>query len=138
MAKKTELEVLVPREQKITIESIGEVTVRRFKLREISQAGDIIAKLSACFDFNQLLKGEALPVDIPRTLFVLGENDMDIVFRLFSLATGEKQDLFLELEVAETIELLKQVWEIALKPVFEESAKTFKKNSSPLNSTGQM
>lgn len=124
---KTELEVLYPTSKVVKL-SVGEVTVSRFKLRQLTQAGEIITKLANCLDFDALLRGKTAAVDIPRLLYFVCEHDMDLLLRLFALSTGQPQEFFLDLEIAETFDLLGEVWAIALKPAFEEAGKTLKKN----------
>lgn len=132
---KTEIQALYPEPRQVEL-SVGPVWVQRFKLRQLALAGEIIARLSNCLDFDALLNGGTAAIDVRQMIYFICEHDMEMVFKLMSLATDTPPEFFWDLEIPEAFDLLEAIWDVSLKPAFEEAGAALKKKMGADN-TGQ-
>lgn len=137
MAKKNDLDTALNTPAKITLSTGAEVEFYPFRLRELTQAGEVLAKLANCFNLSALSKGgEGLEINAPMLIYVVFENDLNLILTLLSLSTRQPAENFLDLELDDFYTLLGEAWEHTLKPAFEEAGKSLKKKAPTLLEAG--
>jgi hypothetical protein len=124
---KDELKILYPADETLDT-SIGEITVTRFKLKQLAQAGEVIARLMACIEFDKISNlAETIKIDpqwLGQALFGRG---MESLMILLELGTEKTSEELSELEVDEAMELCEMVTRICLMPSIESAGKSLRK-----------
>ncbi len=124
---KSELKTLFP--EPVTVKtSQGDFKVERFKLKELSKAGEVLARIMGSIEFDSLENiNQTLRID-PRWLGqALFGQDMEALMLLLSLgARCEIEDLE-QLEVPEVFELAEAVTTVCIMPTLESASKSLGK-----------
>lgn len=127
MAKNSELKTLYPEPEQIET-SIGTITVERFKLKQLAKAGEVIARLMACIEFDKLSNlSETIKIDpswLGQALFGKG---MESLMILLELGTGKTSEELEELEIDEAMQVAESVTRVCIMPSLQSAGKSLEK-----------